>query len=654
MGRYLRPYARTLGWLFGILLCVSVQAGCRSMRPPKNVPLETKGVLATRVDGFEVVKKAFWVASRYREGLDVPGEEIPEAMKENFLRVGDHDVQLPRYLSKGSNVSNAERTVWALNFHAVSDYNDFVLVVRGQDGSFFMVPGVRDGVEKRLTAKGMVADLPYHHQYWHADSIDRNVVTCHLTEYGAKGEYDGRFKIAISETANGIALEPYPLDAEVPDAPPALRGAAGPEHAPLQSRPAASAVPGGIEIVRRPFSLNDLYTRQVAVRGTSVTEALEQNFLRLPEGDLLLPMHDTLGENVSNPEKTVWALNYHNDVDLAIRSKTGAYLIVSTVRGEVGLEMRRKGLIPDRSSDDWWLRAVSVHGNVVTCDLHTQGAKDEYDKRIELSIREARYGVVVEPYPVDSEGPAAARTTSETLAIAERAVRWSDEFMQIPGDQRRVLANMLVYAIDKDAVGLIRYSQTCGVDKNPRLSLCRSWCLYTIAPAKYESSFVDEFPVDRHARGAGLNTVFEEFDMSWEMEPNLIPDPCTCLGQIAERGNEKAIEKLLQLPASTGGEATWRIVHARYRTLQRWPKETIHIAGALFDTGTSVSLLGRTNSLSQEELDRTKAVLRPMLPHASPTERGIIQDALDISLVAPGSLDPELSGGQTYAFHSSK
>lgn len=218
--------------------------------------------------------------------------------------------------------------------------------------------------------------------------------------------------------------------------------------------------------------------------------------------------------------------------------------------------------------------------------------------------------------------------STEAVAAIHRAI--PDGYV-LPDMQRQHFQEMLVHAVDKDARGLVRYGKDCNADNDPRLSLCLSWSLYLADPAKYASQFVDLFPVGDSTADAGQMFVFNEYDWTPYIDRpgDMLPDPFTCLGQVADSGNKKAIEKLLLLPWGEGGGDTYVKVDWKYRVLLKYPVETIRIAARLFDEGKIAFSGDDQEFLGQRRVDEIKESVRGLLSHASSTEKGVIQEILD-------------------------
>lgn len=397
----------TVGSVIAAVLSALLCLGCHGTPGARMGSGRGQGeILAPEPAGIEVIKKPFSVDDHYTRIVSVGGRTVTEATDQDFLRLGDTDVLLPIYEGTGNNVSNSDKTMWALGFHVLSDYSDFVLVLRGKDGTYLIVPGVEEYVEPQLKKNRMIPDSSFHHSYWQAESIDKNVVVCHLFAYGAESKYDGRFKIGITETLHGIDLKPYPLNTEGEDVLPITQDAGPAGCTPLETGVAAPAATSRPDIVKKRFAIGDRYLDEVLIDGRPVTRARKQNFLRLENCDIQLPMHTATKTNVSNAEKTMWALNQHdegynydNDFDLVVRGKNGSYLIIPNARQYVRNQLEGRGIVPNDSADDWYLRAISIRGDVVICGLHTIGANEEYDRRVEIMVRETEHGVALAMSP---------------------------------------------------------------------------------------------------------------------------------------------------------------------------------------------------------------------------------------------------------------
>lgn len=319
----------------------------------------------------------------------------------NFLELGESEVLLNWDGTREGNVCNAEKTLWAMNYHWLSDCDDFDLALEGKDKTVLLIGGVGGYIDAALRKKKIVPDLPYHHSYTNAVSIDGNVITCDFSGYGQKGEYERKFKVLVTEVKDGVTLEPYAMNAPIASAPKMKRGHLPPGVVPRKSSKQAttkqtdtslSSGTATAAIVKRPFHVND-------------EKATEQNFLVVGDWRVLLPLHTQTSENLCNAEKTLWALPYGEGqnadaFDVVARTKSGRFVVIPSVTPYV---LAARNIVPWAGEFNVSTTLVSVENDVISGRIDGEGYKDskmegkEYHARFEVRVKEAGQNVHLEP-----------------------------------------------------------------------------------------------------------------------------------------------------------------------------------------------------------------------------------------------------------------
>jgi hypothetical protein len=88
---------------------------------------------------------------------------------------GGKQLSLPERTSVISTVSNAEKTIWAVNFHETSNYNDVDLALCHGD-SPELLTAISDQLVPLLTKKGLIPNCPWDNQELKIIKIENNEI----------------------------------------------------------------------------------------------------------------------------------------------------------------------------------------------------------------------------------------------------------------------------------------------------------------------------------------------------------------------------------------------------------------------------------------------------------------------------------------------
>ncbi len=118
-----------------------------------------------------------------------------------------------------------------------------------------------------------------------------------------------------------------------------------------------------------------------------------------------------------------------------------------------------------------------------------------------------------------------------------------------PDDTDTFLKEMFNYADSHNVKALEELRDRIRMKKDRELTAAYSLALYIAAPKKYKQQYVDNFPIDSE----GMSYFNERIELKGLTPSYLYID---AIGRIAEKGNDKAIEKvIIGFTLSDGGAA---------------------------------------------------------------------------------------------------
>jgi hypothetical protein len=135
-----------------------------------------------------------------------PDESEPR--DQPFVQVDTKKVMLPLRTSYKQQVSNVEKSIWAVNFHETSNFNSVDLVVSLED-RIFILPNLWNLIESDVYAQKVVPKLAFDHLDFEITKIEGN--TLHARFYGASAkdqkEVGKSFLIIVQVTKGGVGLK---------------------------------------------------------------------------------------------------------------------------------------------------------------------------------------------------------------------------------------------------------------------------------------------------------------------------------------------------------------------------------------------------------------------------------------------------------------
>ena len=114
----------------------------------------------------------------------LPGE--PEQSPKLFLKTGGKLIILPTHLVYKSSIFNETRTLAAVNFHGVSNYDGIDLVVNAGSDKVVIVPNIWLLIKDDLVKSGIISSSGFDHTYLEATKLQGNRVYCKIFGTNAK------------------------------------------------------------------------------------------------------------------------------------------------------------------------------------------------------------------------------------------------------------------------------------------------------------------------------------------------------------------------------------------------------------------------------------------------------------------------------------
>jgi hypothetical protein len=117
-------------------------------------------------------------------------------------------VVLPQRTSVVSTISNSEKTIWAVNFHETSNYNDVDLALCGKRSPTILA-ALFDRLEPTLISQGLIPKWSWDNQHLEVNKITGSTLSCRF--FGASHAHektiDRAFSVQVKSTPSGIRFE---------------------------------------------------------------------------------------------------------------------------------------------------------------------------------------------------------------------------------------------------------------------------------------------------------------------------------------------------------------------------------------------------------------------------------------------------------------
>lgn len=158
------------------------------------------------------------------------------------------------------------------------------------------------------------------------------------------------------------------------------------------------------------------------------------------------------------------------------------------------------------------------------------------------------------------------------------------------------LERIFYYAKRNDVKSLEEIKDKIKLKDNEILDIAYSLALYIASPEKYQQKFVDDFPVTYE----GLMVVlYQEIELK-QLTPKFLYS-VESIGIIAERGNEKAIRKILEGYIHSDGVVSEFLCDILLNLFRILPQKTLKILSG-FDKNQREIVYSCFKSLNKEEV----------------------------------------------------
>lgn len=129
------------------------------------------------------------------ENAEVAGDEN-EGASYSFIRLADKRVMLPLRTHTNSLIHNTDKTIWAVNYHATSDYDSVDLVIEN-GADIFVVPDLwsmlaNDGIIKKII------DQQLDRAHFQVLSAEKANLRCQVIGQGGDRSFDRVFSVSIT------------------------------------------------------------------------------------------------------------------------------------------------------------------------------------------------------------------------------------------------------------------------------------------------------------------------------------------------------------------------------------------------------------------------------------------------------------------------
>jgi hypothetical protein len=123
-----------------------------------------------------------------------------------FLKKGNgKEEALPLHTIYLGILSNEDKSIWGINFHETSDYNDVDLVVCNGEKPIVMA-GLFEKIEPILTSRNVLPRWPWDNQTLEIKAIVGNSLTCyfHGDSHTQQKSIEKTFTVIVSSSLDGV------------------------------------------------------------------------------------------------------------------------------------------------------------------------------------------------------------------------------------------------------------------------------------------------------------------------------------------------------------------------------------------------------------------------------------------------------------------
>jgi hypothetical protein len=121
-----------------------------------------------------------WATEIGEKHLKPEGSE--ESQTQLFIKYRGAETPLPIHTTYVSRIFNANKTLWAINFHETSNDDDVDLIIC-KNGKPTVIKSLFDRLEPILIEQKILPKVNWDHQYLAVKKIRDNLLSCHF--YGA-------------------------------------------------------------------------------------------------------------------------------------------------------------------------------------------------------------------------------------------------------------------------------------------------------------------------------------------------------------------------------------------------------------------------------------------------------------------------------------
>ncbi len=116
-----------------------------------------------------------------------------------------NEIQLPVRTVYNSTISNTDKTIWAVNFHETSNYNDVDLAICNGE-SPIIIDALFGRIEPMLVEQKVLPKYLWDNQTLEAKKITGNVLECHFhgASHAKQSVIDKNYKISVSLSSGKV------------------------------------------------------------------------------------------------------------------------------------------------------------------------------------------------------------------------------------------------------------------------------------------------------------------------------------------------------------------------------------------------------------------------------------------------------------------
>ncbi len=136
----------------------------------------------------------------------IPAEES-EPRSQPFIQVDSKKVMLPLRTTYKQRVGNADKSMWAVNYHETSNFESVDLVA-GVEDRIFILPNLWSFIESDMFAQKLIPQLAFDHLYFEITKVEGNTLHARFsgTSARAQKEVGKSFLVVAKVGKDGVSL----------------------------------------------------------------------------------------------------------------------------------------------------------------------------------------------------------------------------------------------------------------------------------------------------------------------------------------------------------------------------------------------------------------------------------------------------------------